>query len=126
MVSCNNDTMRVVDGVKRYEEEQLFEEDMRALLNMVRPNRRERLMGWNEHRTGGAHFRATISWSEQFTTPESDERFTIPQLADVLEAILIGSVRSELDLPLNEEFDLYRGVVRELYKRVNESQSSYE
>ncbi len=89
-------------------------------------NRRERLMGWNEHRSGGAHFRATVSWSDQFSTDDADPRFTIPNLADVLEAILIGSVKSELDLPLNEEFDLYRGVVRELYKRVNESQSSYE
>ena len=38
----------------------------------------------------------------------------------------LGSVRSELELPLNEEFDLYRGVVRELYKRVNDTQSCYE
>ena len=125
MIACN-DASQINDGVKRFEEEQLFEEDVRAVLAMLRPNRRERLTGWNEHRTGGAHFRATISWSEGFADETTDARFTIPNLADVLEAILIGSVRSELDLPLTEEFNLYRGVVRELYKRVNESQSSYE
>lgn len=125
MIACN-DASNISDGVKRFEEEQLFEEDVRAVLAMFRPNRRERLLGWNEYRSGGAHFRATISWSDQFADEAADPRFTVPQLADVLEAILIGSVRSELDLPLNEEFDLYRGVVRELYKRVNEMQSSYE
>src|SRR5688572_29793108 len=49
-------------GLHRWEQEQLFEEDLRAVLNMLRPNRQERLLGWSEYRTGGAGFRATISW----------------------------------------------------------------
>src|SRR5215211_1983681 len=47
----------------RWEQEQLFEEDVRAVLNMLRPNRAERLLGWSEYRTGGQGFRATISWN---------------------------------------------------------------
>ncbi|HEV7299788.1 MAG TPA: hypothetical protein VGN72_10515 [Tepidisphaeraceae bacterium] len=116
----------LTETADRFEQEQMFEEDVRAVLTMLRPNRRERLMGWQEHRTGGAHFRATVSWSPEFADESVDERFTVPRMVDVLEAVLIGSVRSELELPLHEEFDLYRGVVRELYKRVNDTQSCYE
>lgn len=122
-------TRDVSAGVNRFAEEQMFEEDVRAVLTMLRPNRRERLSGWDEYRTGGAQFRATLSWSPDFVDDggePADARFTVPHLADVLEAVLIGSVKSELDLPLTEEFDLYRGVVRELYKRVNDAQSRYE
>ena len=36
----------VETGVDRFVEEQMFEEDVRAVLNMLRPNRRERLAGW--------------------------------------------------------------------------------
>lgn len=122
-------TREVANGVNRFAEEQMFEEDVRAIVTMMRPNRRERLMGWQEYRTGGAQFRATVSWSPDFIEDggvPADPRFTVPHLADVLEAILVGSVKSELDLPLTEEFDLYREIVRELYKRVNETQSRYE
>jgi len=116
----------VTETADRFEQEQMFEEDVRAVLTMLRPNRRERLMGWQEHRTGGAHFRATVSWAPEFADESADDRFTVPRLVDVLEAVLVGSVKSELELPLHEEFDLYRGVVRELYKRVNDTQSCYE
>ena len=116
----------VTETADRFEQEQMFEEDVRAVLTMLRPNRRERLMGWQEHRTGGAHFRATVSWAPEFADESTDDRFTVPRLVDVLEAVLVGSVKSELELPLHEEFDLYRGVVRELYKRVNDTQSCYE
>src|SRR5882724_12653970 len=52
---------RTAPAVERWVDEQMFEEDLRAVLLMMRPNRRERLMGWNEYRTGGRHFRATVS-----------------------------------------------------------------
>jgi hypothetical protein len=114
------------ENLKRFEDEQMLEEDVRAVMAMLRPNRRERLMGWEEYRTGGTNFRATISWSPNFATDGGDSRFAVPNLVDVLETILLGSVKSELELPLVEEFDLYRGVVRELYRRVNDAQSCYE
>jgi len=121
-------------GVDLFTGEQMFEEDVRAVLNMMRPHRRERLLGWDEYRTGGAHFRATISWDSQFEAtatgdPAAEDRnakLAVPNLVDVLESILIGSMRSELELETHEEFDLYRQVVRELYKRVNETQACYE
>src|ERR1700710_1438618 len=50
----------------RWMQEQMFEEDVRAVLGMLRPNRQERIAGWSEYRTGGKHFRATISWDEEF------------------------------------------------------------
>src|SRR5690348_9426 len=50
----------------RWMDEQLFEEDVRAVMLMLRPHRRERMAGWSEYRTGGKHFRATISWDPQF------------------------------------------------------------
>ena len=124
--NAGDDAIAHANGhVDRFEAEQMFEEDVRAVMTMLRPNRRERLLGWNEHRSGGAHFRATVSWAPQFAQ-DADARFTVPHMADVLESVLIGSVRSELELSLTDEFDLYRGVVRELYKRVNDTQSCYE
>src|SRR5258708_37902725 len=57
---------RTQHAVDRWVDEQMFEEDVRAVLMMMRPNRRERLMGWSEYRTGGKHFRVTISWDEEF------------------------------------------------------------
>src|SRR3954452_5684809 len=79
-------------SLSRWEQEQLFEEDLRAVLNMLRPNRAERLLGWSEYRTGGSGFRATISWNPAAVEPQStrprspaatgnpaDEHFVIPQ-----------------------------------------------
>ncbi|HEY7119045.1 MAG TPA: hypothetical protein VH475_20815 [Tepidisphaeraceae bacterium] len=104
-------------AMDRWVDEQMFEEDVRAVLRMMRPNRRERLMGWNEHRTGGAHFRATISWDDK--VPD-DEIFSIPNLAEVLESILVGSIKSEAELTGEEECAAYRQVLRELSHRVDE------
>ena len=60
----NDDTLAprtTVDaGLARWEEEQLFEEDLRAVLNMMRPNRAERMLGWSEYRTGGSGFRSGV------------------------------------------------------------------
>ena len=113
--------------VDRWVEEQLFEEDVRAVLMMMRPNRRERLQGWHEYRTGGKHFRATISWDDEFATrnepdrlPAGNEISTVPNLVDVLEAILIGSVRSDAELGAEEESAAYRDVLRELALRVDQ------
>jgi len=117
------------EAADRFVDDQLFEEDVRAVLSMMRPHRRERLMGWAEYRTGGANFRATISWDESFQrAPQSaDERWlSVPRLTDVLESILVGSVKDQDELTTAEEFDIYRGVVRELYRRLDEMQGRYE
>ena len=112
-------------GVDRFVEEQLFEEDVRAVLSMLRPHRRERLQGWQEYRTGGAQFRATISWDPQFADDSECEALSVPHMADVLEAILVGSTRSQDELSAQEEFGIYRKVVRELYQRLNELEARY-
>lgn len=114
-------------GADRWAEEQMFEEDVRTVLTLMRPNRRERLLGWNEYRTGGAHFRATVSWNEEFEMNDGGRgQMRIPNMTDVLEAILVGSARHDDDLMPAEEFEIYRGVVRELYRRLNDLQSCYE
>jgi hypothetical protein len=115
------------EGADRWAEEQLFEEDVRAVLTLMRPNRRERLQGWSEYRTGGAHFRATVNWNEEFETADGGRGKTrVPNMADVLEALLVGSAKHDDDLTPAEEFDIYREVVRELYRRLNDLQECYE
>ncbi len=46
-------------------------------------------------------------------------------MADVLENLLVGSSKSSGDLPPREEFDHYRAVIRELYKRLGEREACY-
>ena len=58
--------------VDRWVEEQMFEEDVRSVLKMMRPNRREKLSGWNEYRTGGSHYRITVSWDDEFQITAGD------------------------------------------------------
>lgn len=111
--------------VDRFLEEQLFEEDVRAVLSLMRPHARERLEGWHEYRTGGAEFRATISWKPGFARDADDEGLAVPRMAEVLEAILVGSTRSPDELSAEQEFGIYRRVVRELYERLNELESRY-
>ena len=119
---------RTAPAVDRWVDEQMFEEDVRAVLLMMRPHRRERLMGWSEYRTGGRLFRATISWDEEFaadagTSPDpqpQDDVFTVPNFADVLESMLIGSIRSDAELTVREECQAYRALLRELERRVEE------
>ena len=116
-----------VSAADRWAEEQMFEEDVRAVLSMMRPNRRERMLGWSEYRTGGAHFRVTVSWDEEFEVDDAGRgRTRIPNMADVLEAVLVGSARHDDDLMPAEEFEIYRQVVRELYRRLDDLQSCYE
>jgi hypothetical protein len=118
---------RAAAGADRWAEEQLFEEDVRAVLMLMRPNRRERMLGWSEYRTGGAHFRVTLSWDEEFEVADAGRgRTRVPNMADVLEAILVGSARHDDDLMPAEEFEIYRGVVRELYRRLDDLQACYE
>ena len=113
--------------VDRFVEDQLFEEDVRAVLELMRPHRRERLEGWKEYRTGGADFRATISWRPQFEAEtSSDEPLAVPRLADVLEAILVGSARRQDDLTAEQEFGIYREVIQALHHRINELESRYD
>ena len=125
-------------NLARWEQEQLFEEDVRAVLNMLRPNRAERLLGWSEYRTGGHGFRATISWDPQAMEQSNrrrgpanrgnpaDEHFVVPQMTDVLESILVGSVRNADELAAKQEFELYRQVISELHRRLDEMQRCYE
>lgn len=110
----------------RWMQEQLFEEDVRAVLLMLRPNRQERVAGWSEYRTGGKHFRATISWDEHFELASDDKGLTVPCMSEVLETILVGSARNQDDLTPAQEFELYRAVVRDLYERLDSLQSCYE
>ena len=124
--SEGRETARAAD---RFVEDQLFDEDVRAVIALMRPHRRERLMGWTEYRTGGADFRATISWGEAFgRAPQSDgeRRLMVPRLVEVLASILVGSVKDLDDLTPAQEFNIYRGVIRDLYFRVDEIQSRYE
>lgn len=119
---------RTAPAVDRWVEEQMFEEDVRSVLRMMRPHGRERLMGWSEYRTGGTHFRATVSWDEEFaadagTHPDpqpTDDLFTVPNFADVLEALLIGSIRPDAELTTEEETETYRAVLSELARRVEQ------
>jgi hypothetical protein len=114
-------------AVDRWVDEQMFEEDVRAVLMLMRPNRRERLQGWHEYRTGGKHFRATISWDDEFASngepdrlPSGNEISAVPNLVDVLESILIGSIRADAELTGEEECAAYRDVLRELSLRVDQ------
>ena len=115
----------------RWAEEQLFEEDVRAVLSMMRPNRRERLQGWTEYRTGGAHFRATVSWAEEFNRADTPtlhpgQKTRVPNMADVIEALLVGSAVHDDDISAEEEFEMYRTILREVYRRLDDLQSCYE
>lgn len=119
---------RTAPAVDRWVDEQMFEEDLRAVLLMMRPHRRERLMGWSEYRTGGRSFRATVSWDEEFagdagTSPDpqpQDDVFVVPNFADVLESLLIGSIRSDAELTTGQECEAYRSLLHELERRVDE------
>ena len=116
-------------GADRWMEEQMFEEDVRAVVGMLRPHRQERMAGWSEYRTGGKHFRATISWDEQFelaSATEDAQGLSVPCMTDVLETILVGSARNQDGLTATQEFDLYRKIVRDLYRRLDQLQSCYE
>jgi hypothetical protein len=46
-------------------------------------------------------------------------------MAEVLETLLIGSVRSDHDLDPEQEFAVYRQVVEELLRRIDEAKSCY-
>lgn len=120
------------NGIDRWNQEQLFEEDVRAVLSMLRPHKRERLLGWSEYRTGGANFRATITWDPELEVvaanaqSPAEAQLQIPRMADVLEALLVGSVKNQDELPAEEEFAVYREILREVGRRLDEMQRCYE
>ncbi len=109
----------------RWMEEQLFEEDVRTVLRLLRPNRRERLEGWSEYRTGGADFRVTVSWSKDFPHEGEAQHWRVPRIAEVLEALLVGSVRGIDEIPPEAEFRLYRDAVERLRRRLDELEPCY-
>src|SRR4051812_40754382 len=115
----------LVCGVDRWADDQLFEEDLRAVLLMLRPNRRERMAGWSEYRTGGAGFRVTVSWSDDFPRPGETDMWRIPRLEEVMESLLVGSVQGIDEMSGREEFELYRKVIDRLGKRLNELEPCY-
>jgi hypothetical protein len=108
----------------KWVEEEMFEEDVRAVLRMMRPHRQEKLQGWKEYRTGGRHFRVTVSWDDQHDHP-TDE-LSIPHLADVLETLLVGSAKAQDELTAEQEFHAYRKVILDVLQRLQERQSCYE
>jgi hypothetical protein len=118
----------------RWEAEQLFEEDLRSVLQLLRPHRRERLLGWKEHRTGGAGFRVTVSWDGQTDKLRADADdaddvtgpLVVPKMADVIESLLVGSAKHQDELLPSEEFALYRDVLHEVHRRLDEMQACYE
>jgi hypothetical protein len=115
-------------NVNLWMDEQLFEEDVRAVMKMMRPNARERLQGWKEYRTGGAHYRVTVSWDDEFeiTSQEAAAPLAVPNMADVIESLLVGSLRTTDDVSANDEFDQYRRIVQDVYHRLADRQSCYE
>jgi hypothetical protein len=110
----------------RWVEEQLFEEDIRAVLTMLRPHRQERMAGWQEYRSGGKHFRVTISWDDHFEIASDGPSLKVPCMAEVLETILVGSATHQDDLTPAQEFELYRQIVRDLSDRLDSLQACYE
>ncbi len=113
-------------GVDPWAEAQMFEEDVRAVVSMLRPHRNERLAGWTDYRTGNRHFRATVSWDEEFESRDQTPALIVPCMADVLETILVGSARNPDSLTAEQEFDLYRRVVHELIRRLDELQACHD
>ncbi len=113
--------------VDRWVTEQMFEEDVRSVLKMMRPNGRERLQGWNEYRTGGSHYRITVSWDDEFQiTDGAEAKSAVPHLADVIETLLVGSAKHADEQTPADEFDGYRQVVRDVYHRLQQRQACYE
>jgi hypothetical protein len=113
-------------NVELWVNEQMFEEDVRAVLKMMRPNSRERLQGWNEYRTGGAHFRVTVSWDDEFQITSPDTNLAVPHMTEVIETLIVGSARNQDEMNVNQEFEQYRQVVREVYQRIEQRQACYE
>ena len=116
----------LVPNVDLWMDEQLFEEDVRSVLRMMRPNSRERLQGWKEYRTGGAHYRITVSWDDEFAITSTDNALAVPHMADVIETLLMGSAKNPDEMSASDEFDKYRTVVRDVYQRMSQQQACYE
>ena len=110
-------------NVDLWMKEQLFEEDVRAVLLMMRPNGRERLQGWKEYRTGGAHYRITVSWDDEFEITARNQPLAIPHMGEVIETLLVGSVKNQDEMTVSDEYEKYRNVVREVYQRIEERQA---
>ena len=77
-------------------------------------------------RTGGRDFRVTVSWDQKCEEENGSAPLSVPKMTDVLEAILVGSAKQQDELAAKEEFELYREVVHELSRRLDEMQSCYE
>lgn len=69
---------------------------------------------------------ATVSWDEEFESRDQTPALIVPCMADVLETILVGSARNPDSLTAEQEFDLYRRVVHELIRRLDELQACHD
>lgn len=117
---------RLKGRMDHWVEQEMFEEDVRAVLRMMRPNQRERLLGWSEYRTGNKHLRITVSWDDEYGCTDAAAPFAVPNLVEVMETLLVGCVKNQDELETGEEFALYRTVVKNLYERLREMESSYQ
>src|SRR2546430_13494236 len=106
-MSRNVQQQNVQQQMDRWVAEQVFEEDVRALVNFLRPHRHERLLGWNEMRSGGAGFRVTGSWGEENERQNREGAPTLPKITEVLESILLGSARNQGEVTAPQELELY-------------------
>ena len=112
--------------LERWKREAEFEDEVRSLMQLLRPHRAETLLGWEEHRTKGERFRVTIAWDPRLDVTCAGEPLCVPRMVEVLEAILVGSAKQQDRLDPQDEFDIYAAVVRELAARLVELRSRYE
>jgi hypothetical protein len=74
----------------------------------------------------------TVSWdgtAERNRHNETDYEtgpLILPKMADVIESLLVGSARHQDELLPREEFALYREVLHEVHRRLDEMQACYE
>src|SRR5256885_13497724 len=74
----------------RWVAEQIFEEDVRALVNFLRPHRHERLLGWNEMRSGGGGVLGGGSGGGENGGPKREGRPPRAEKKKGVESILVG------------------------------------
>lgn len=119
-------------------EDAMFQNHLCDVLARMRPHRVERLAGWREYRVRGDGFRVSVAWDPQRnagsdsrgdrgeTRRAPDADLAIPDMVEVLEAILVGSVNNQDSLDPAEEFARYSRVVRELADRLEAMRACYD
>ncbi len=110
-----------------------FESDVREIMAMLQPHVRERLIGWNQYHVGGADMRLTVSWSEQWARHDAynaadsaPAEMAVPCMADVLTALLVGSIKDQDRHTVEQEFAAYDRVLAAVRRRLMEMRASYD